>query len=158
MLLRPKAQPAKGNRMPWLFLFVSMVGAWFTYNAYRPTYTPSRVAAVSFFSGWLTSELALHHIAWQALATVIFIRLGALQAWPGKLGLFITVVSWAGLWRCYGGAREAEAVVEHALCAGLGTDYHAQILPAVGAQLAPVVDWRQILLPFPMRHPEVERL
>jgi acetyl esterase/lipase len=81
-----------------------------------------------------------------------------LHAWPGILGLLITLISWAGLWRCYGGAREAEAVVEEALRGGLGADYRGKIHPAVGARLAPVVDWKQILLPFPMRHPEVERL
>lgn len=144
--------------MSWLFLFVSLVGAWFTYNVYRPTYAPSRRAAVSFFAGWLTTELALHHIAWQALATLLFAWAGALHAWPGKLGLVITVLSWVGLWRCYFGARDVEAVVERALCDGLGPDYRAKILPDVRAQFAPAVDWKQILLPFPMRHPEVERL
>jgi acetyl esterase/lipase len=142
--------------MPWLFLAVSLVGAWFTYNAYRPTYAPSRRAAVSFFAGWLTTELALHHIAWQVVMTCIFVRAGALHAWPGWLGFAVTLASWVGLWGCYQRAYEAEAVVERALRDGLGADYRAQILPELSATLAPAVDWRQIVLPFPMRHPEVE--
>ncbi len=143
--------------MPWLFLFVTLVGAWLTYNAYRPTYAPSRRAAVSFFAGWLTTELALHHIVWQALATLLFTSAGALRSWPGKLGLLISFGSWIGMWRCYWRARDAEAVVERALRIGLGDDYRDRILPEVRAQLSPAVDWKQIALPFPMRHPEVER-
>jgi acetyl esterase/lipase len=144
--------------MPWLFLFVCLIGAWLTYNAYRPVYAGARRAAISFFTGWLTTELALHHIAWQAVMTLVFIRAGALHAWPGRLGLFITFGSWIGLWRCYARGREAEVVVEHALRAELGPDYREKILPGIQVQLAPAVDWRQILMPFPMRHPEVERI
>ena len=47
--------------------------------------------------GWLTTELALHHIGWQALATLIFVWAGALDAWPGYAGLGVTAVSWAAL-------------------------------------------------------------
>lgn len=142
--------------MPWLFLLASLVGAWFTYNAYRPTEAPTPVGVVSFFAGWLTTELALHHIGWQVLMTLVFVWAGALQAWPGKLGLLIAVLSWIGLYRCYWRAHEAETVVESALLAGLGDDYRSRILPEIGAQFSPVVDWQQLLLPFPIRHPEVE--
>lgn len=144
--------------MSWLFLFVSLIGGWLTYNTYHPIYAPSRRAAVSFFAGWLTAELALHHIAWQAVATLLFAWAGALQAWPGRLGLLITGISWVGLLRCYGRARGADAVIECALREGLGADYREKILPEVGAKLAPSVDWKQIAMPFPMRHPEVERI
>ena len=71
--------------MPWLFFFVSLIGAWLTYNAYQPIYAGARRAAFSFFAGWLTTELALHHIAWQAVMTLVFLRAGALHAWPGRL-------------------------------------------------------------------------
>jgi acetyl esterase/lipase len=144
--------------MPWLFFFVSLIGAWLTYNAYQPIYAGARRAAFSFFAGWLTTELALHHIAWQAVMTLVFLRAGALHAWPGRLGLLMTLISWIGLWRCYARGRDAEVVVEQALRAGLGLDYREQIASDVQTQLAPAVDWRQILMPFPMRHPEVERI
>jgi acetyl esterase/lipase len=144
--------------MPWLFLFVTLIGAWLTYNAYQPTYAPVRLAAVSFFTGWLTTELALHHIAWQAVMTLVFVRAGALHAWPGRLGLLVAFASWIALWRCYARSRDAEVVVEQALRTGLGPDYQEQIAPEIHVQLAPRVDWRQIMVPFPMRHPEVERI
>ena len=94
----PRGGSRRGCRFPsevamsWLFLLVSLVGAWLTYNAYHARCTRrARRAAISFFAGWLTSELALHHIAWQAVMTLVFIRAGALHAWPGRLGLLITL-------------------------------------------------------------------
>src|SRR5215470_10528661 len=144
--------------MPWLFLLVSLLGGWLTYNAYRPMFAPARRAAVSFFAGWLTSELAVHHIAWQALMTAVFIWVGAVHGWPGMLGLLVTLVSWIGLARVYWRAYGAEEIVEHALQTTLGAEYRDKILPDVSAQFAPSIDWRQIVLPFPIRHPEVERI
>ncbi len=144
--------------MPWLFLLVALIGAWFTYNAYRPTYAPAQVAVMSFFAGWLTSELALHHIAWQLLATVGFVWAGALSAGPGWIALAISVVSWVALWRLQGGAQGAETAMEQALVAGLGAGYRDQIRPEVAERFAPGVDWRRLVMPFAMRHPDVERI
>jgi acetyl esterase/lipase len=144
--------------LPWLFLGAALVGGWFTFNAYRPIHWPAPLALMSFFAGWLTTELAFHHLAWQLVMTALFVWAGALAAWPGWLGLAITLVSWVFLARCYVRARQAEAVVERALTTALGPDYRARILPAVREQFAPGIDWRQIMLPFPMRHPEVERI
>ena len=143
---------------PWLFCVVSLVGAWFTFNAFRPIHQAARRSVVSFFAGWLTTELALHHLAWQALLTAIFVWAGALDAWPGRLGLAITLASWTGLAWCYRVARGAEAVVEEALSEGLGASYRDEILPEVREKFAPAIDWRQILVPLPIWHPEVERV
>jgi acetyl esterase/lipase len=144
--------------VPWLFLFVALVGAWFTVNAYRPIHWPAPLALASFFAGWLTTELAFHHMAWQAAATAFFVWAGALATWPGWLALGITLVSWFGLARCYGRALGAEAAVEGALETALGEGYAERILPDVRERFAPGIDWKQIALPFPMRHPEVERI
>ncbi len=144
--------------MSWLFLMLSLLGAWLTYNTYQPIYAPPRRAAFSFFAGWLTAELALHHLAVQALVTLLFVRSGVLHTWPGKLGGLITIVSWIGLWRCYWRAREAAPAVERAVREALGNDYTAKILPEWSAKFPARVDWEQILLPFPVRHAEVERL
>ena len=55
-------------------------------------------AVLSFFAGWLTTELALHHLAWQvapdARSSSARVRSAA---WPGWVGLGITLVSWVGL-------------------------------------------------------------
>lgn len=142
----------------WLFLLVSLWGAWFTFNAYRPIATHRQLSVVSFFAGWLTTELALHHIAWQAVCTVGFVWLGALHAWPGVVGLLITIISWAGLVGCLLSARRAEQIVEDALVTGLGRDYRDHIRAGLAPPVGPTVDWRQILLPFPIRQRGVERL
>jgi acetyl esterase/lipase len=144
--------------VPWVFLAASLVGAWFTYNALHPMAGASRRSVLSFFAGWLTTELAVHHFAWQVAMTVVFVWAGALAAWPGWLGLAVTLGSWAGLARCFGVAWHAEAVVEEALRQGLGEGYREAILPEIAERFAPAVDWRQLVLPFPVRHPEVERI
>jgi acetyl esterase/lipase len=144
--------------MPWIYFFVSLIGAWLTYNTYRPTFAPARRAAFSFFTGWLTAELALHHIAWQLLATLLFIWAGALETWPGKLGLLVTLGSWSALWYGYWRARDAATAMERGLHDGLGSDYHERVAPELRAKLADGIEWKPILLPFPMRHPEVERI
>jgi len=144
--------------MSWLFLVVTLVGAALTYNAFRPQYAPSRRAVLSFFAGWLTTELALHHIAWQAVATLGFTWAGALQHWPGTLGLLITVLSWIGLAYAYWRGREAGDVVERALRQELGPGFATKIQPDLRERFSPHVQWRRVLIPFPIRHPEVERL
>jgi len=92
--------------IPWLFLAASLWGAAFTLNAFRPL-RGARRSVVSFFAGWLTTELAFHHIAWQVAMTALFVFAGALHAWPGVVGLVVTLASWAGLARCLTVARSA---------------------------------------------------
>ena len=78
---------------------MAIVGLAFTLNAYAPRRRPTALIGVSFFSAWLTTELAVFHLAWQAIAVVAFVAAGALRSWPGDLALALTVLSWAGLVR-----------------------------------------------------------
>ena len=141
----------------WLFLAVCLVGAWLVWNVHRPVRGP-RSSAPSFFLGWLTGELGIHHIFWQAVATVGFAWAGALEAWPGRLGLLVAVVSWLALGRHYFRGFEARAVVERALDETLPAGYRELILPELRAELPTRVEWAPILKPFPIRHPGVERV
>ncbi len=143
--------------MSWLYLFASLVGAWLTYNAYLPQYAPSRRAVVNFFIGWLTTELALHHIALQILLTAGFAWAGALHSWPGKVGLIVSIGSWLVLGRLYWRGWEVAPVVERALSAALGPDYREKILPEISAKFSRGLDWKPLIVPFPITHPEVER-
>lgn len=142
----------------WLFLLVCLAGAALVWNVFRPIRGGARLSAASFFLGWLEGELALHHIAWQGIATVVFVALGALEAWPGRLGLGIAVASWAALLfhtlRGFGAGR----ATERALVEGLGQDYAERIEAEQRARLATGLEWPAILAPFPIRHPGVERL
>ena len=143
---------------PWLLLLVALVSAGLTWNVYHPRYRPATLAILSFFSGWLTGELALHQIALQVLITVGLVVLGALSAWPGWIAMPVLLANWVFLWRSHQQGHEAADAVERGLQLGLGADYRTRILPAVAERFVEAVDWRAIALPLPMWHAEVERI
>lgn len=142
---------------PWLFLAVSLVGAWFTVNALRPS-RRWQFLGLSFLAGWLTGELALWHLAWQAVATGIFVYFGALDNWPGWVGLAITVLSWAGLTWLVAVSLRSSRVVEQALRDGLGQHYRQEIAPGYAHALASRAVRRQIAVPLLLRDHRVERI
>lgn len=143
--------------MPVAFLIVSVIGLLFTINAFRPL----RVEVLSlpaFFAGWLTSELPVHHLVWQMVATALFVAGGALDDWPGLVGLGLTVVSWCGLVVLVVQASRAGAVVEAALRETLGADYRAGMAPEMCDDDDPVLRWQRLVLPIRTRDPEVEKV
>ncbi len=144
--------------MPLAFLIVSIAGALFTLNAYLPRRTGWLIIP-SFLAGWLTSELALHHLAWQALATGLFVWGGALEAWTGWLGLAITLASWGGLLLLGPIAHRAEPIAEVALGESLGADYRDAILPEAAARFDAGEPPGRRLVPFLLydRNVRVER-
>jgi len=81
----------------WIYLAVSLWGAAFTAMALLRGKHLGPLMPLYFLGAWLTGELALYHLLWQAAATLVFGLLGAFRAWPGLLGLLVTLVSWAGL-------------------------------------------------------------
>lgn len=140
----------------WLFLAVSVWGALWTCAALFRGKGLKHLVVPYFFASWLTSELALHHVAWQAAATLVFVALGALGHWAGLLGLLITLASWAGLWEAHRRSKLIAAVFESALKEGLGADYREKL-----ASYDPrdeVVTFASVLHPFRFKHPEVECL
>lgn len=140
---------------PWLFLFVTIVGALFTFNAHLPRPANSLLSGPSFLAGWLTSELVPHHFAWQLVATIGFAWAGALSAWPGWLGLGITLASWAALFAMVPMARRSEPIVEEALQQGLGRGYETIALRAAGGLRDAFEPERRFVNPFRFRHPDV---
>ena len=141
----------------WAFLIVSLIGAWFTLNAFFPT-RRWQLISVSFFASWLTNELAWFHIAWQVVATFVFVWLGALESWPGFVGLVITTVSWVGLAWAQAVSLRGGHVLEAALREALGDDYRDHIAPGLAEHLAQRTSRREVLLPFKFRDPRVERI
>jgi len=144
--------------VPWIFLAVCIVGALFTFNAYLPTRRIMPAVVPSFLASWITIEMAGFHIAWQAVATVVFAFLGAFDAWPGWLGLGITLVSWAGLVTLVVRAQRTEAIMERALQNALGADYCDRIRPELRVHLTDKLRWRHLLLPLLFREAEVEKI
>jgi acetyl esterase/lipase len=99
----------------WAFLGASLVGATFTLNAFMPVRRIQVFFVQSFFSSWLTAELAIHHLVWQSIVTVLFVQFGALSTWPGVVGLGITVASWLGLLLLFNDGRTAHHTFDEAL-------------------------------------------
>jgi acetyl esterase/lipase len=143
--------------MGWAFLAVSLVGAWFTVNAYWPS-RRWQLIALSFFAGWFTTELAAFHLVWQGAATGVFVWLGALDTWPGVAGLAITLASWAGLLWLQLVSSRAGRIMEAALRECLGPNYREEIAPGLAERLARRTPRRNLLLPFYLRDRRVERV
>jgi acetyl esterase/lipase len=143
--------------MSWAFLAVTLLGACFTANAFRPVrIEPFTVP--SFFAGWLTSELPLHHLAWQVVATVVFGALGAFRGWPGWAGLIVAVLSWCGLFVLAVQAGRAGRVVEAALDDGLGEGWSDRRDPALASTAHSQRAHLALLIPAPRPGRAVERL
>jgi len=148
----------QAKTMAWLFLAAATTGCLFTLNTYWPARRPAVLAAISFFAGWLTTELAFHHFVLQVVMTLVFIATGALRSWPGWVALGVTLLSWVLLYGCYRRAVRAESVVHKALVEALGDGYEKRIPPGLGARLAPRLNWREFLVPIPFLHPDIERI
>ena len=99
----------------WAFLAVSLIGAVFTANAFVPVRRIPALFMPSFFGSWLTAELAIHHVFWQSIAALVFVELGALEAWPGWAGLIITFGSWLGLFVLFADGNRARKTFDIAL-------------------------------------------
>ena len=112
----------------WLFLGISVMGAVFTLNAFIPVRRIPALFVPSFLGSWLTAELALHHIVWQAVAAFVFVHFGALSSLPGIAGMCITIASWLGLLVLFHDGRRAQDVFDDAL-AGLPHLDDAERLP-----------------------------
>lgn len=110
-----------------LFLAGALIGAWHTVNALRPV-KRGRIGPL-WLPALVTGELALHHIVWQALLTGVFVWLGALDRFPGRLALVLTLASWTGLGVLKYRALQARPAVHRALAAGLGADYRDRTDP-----------------------------
>jgi len=120
----------------WAFLLVSLIGAVFTANAFVPVRRIPALFMPSFFGSWLTAELAIHHVFWQSIASLVFVELGALTAWPGWAGLIITFGSWLGLLVLFADGNRARRTLQTAL-RGLQAPPKTRSVPR-----------RQVVLPF----------
>ncbi len=87
----------RATQSGWVYLAVSINGLGYTLNAYRPNRKNPLLFFWSFFAAWITTELAPFHLLWQVAATGVFASRGALRTRPGRIGLGITIASWAGL-------------------------------------------------------------
>jgi acetyl esterase/lipase len=105
------------------YLLASAAGAANTLNAYRPIARNGIAIPLVWATATPTSELPLQTIAWQQAATAIFAAKGSLSTRNGRLGLGISVASWAALLHLHRIAHRSDAVLERALINELGPTY-----------------------------------
>jgi acetyl esterase/lipase len=135
------------------FLISSIVFAVVTLNALRPV----PFSMVSFFSSWLTKELSPHLLIANIAFTTWLVTSQEVEGTSGWVAVGLNVFTMAGLlWLIVESVR-VKGVTERALREGLGEDYTTRILPHKSANHDLKAPWRQVLLPFYMHHPDVER-
>jgi acetyl esterase/lipase len=143
----------------WTLLWLALVGAAMTVTALVRATRLGWGNITWFLSGWLTSELAVFHVL--VSVGVLFalgVLLGGLLIWPGPLALPIMLCSWAGLALAQWRARPTGRVLEQALQTGLGSNYRERIPAGRRALLRDRVPLRELVRPFALRDPGVERL
>jgi acetyl esterase/lipase len=139
--------------VPDAFLIVSLVGLAFTLLALLAPRRPFVLTPLIFFAGWLTGELALFHVAWQVVATIVFVVLGALDGTTGWIGLAITGVSWLGLLVAYRRHGGVAPLLDEAMRNAIPESLAAADTPV---PIGPTISRRQLLSPFRMRTADVE--
>jgi acetyl esterase/lipase len=83
---------------------------------------------------------------------------GGLHGTLGTVGLVLSVLTWAGLGYLIVQAQRSREVIEDALHQALGDEYVSRIAPHRQTDYDLRVPWRQLVLPFRMHHPDVERI
>ena len=134
--------------MTFVFLVLASVSAWATYNLYFPVYKHPKGVLISFLSGWLVGELALHHLIFQVILVLIFVSVGAVEGFLGAAGLLLFLASWWGITQYQLQTEQAEGEIERSLQEGLGLDYRTQIKPEAIYDDVQPLSKKQLARPF----------
>jgi acetyl esterase/lipase len=140
---------ARDRRVGQAFLAASAIGAARTLNAWRPVSRTGRTSVLAFPGGLTVSEMPLHSLAWQAVATAGFVAAGSLRSNAGRAGLAVTAASWAGLVGLDRLAARADEVLEAALVEGLGADYRSGMAATFAPPEDIAISRRQVANPLP---------
>ncbi|WP_433612515.1 alpha/beta hydrolase fold domain-containing protein [Prescottella agglutinans] len=136
------------------FLLRQVATAALTANALRPV--PGMPLSVpTFLSGWLTAELAPQLLAVTMADAAIHVGRRGIRTRADAAAVAVAGLSAAGLAAVIATGRGARWEVESALTSALGSDYRTV---AGGPATVAGVPWRQLALPFRMRHPDVVRV
>jgi acetyl esterase/lipase len=138
-------------------LVLGLVSAALTWISLWPPHRPGVIALVAFFPGWLVSELPLHVALLELALTALFALHTGLHGNGDWIGLALIGLSLLGLAHHIRLATETTLVVERALKAGLGPDYHDKIDPELRKAYDPSTSWSQLAFVWPARPSHVER-
>ena len=122
-----------------------------------PPQWPGTVAVIAFFAGWPVSELPIHAALVVLGLTGLFVVHGGVHGAADVVGLTLCAAALLGLVHHVRLATETTVVIERALKAGLGRDYHDRIEPELRAAYDPSTRWSSLALIFPTRPRHVER-
>lgn len=139
----------------WALFAFGAVYAVLAANAWRPPRAPASLALVMFFAGWLTTELAVHHVVAQAAIVGVLVYLRALAEWQGWVGLALVVASSLALLSIQRRSARAEIAFEHALKEAFGADHAMRVASAVHEWAAVRVGRWALVSPFLVRAPGV---
>jgi acetyl esterase/lipase len=139
-----------------VFLVWSVVTLLLTLNALRPL-PLAWFAVLTFFTGWIASELAPFHLVIHLVVTGTFVASGAVEGTAGTVALVLAVITAVGLVVLIRQANRVGDVVEAALREGLGDDYAERISPEFLDRHDPRIPLRSLTLPFRWRHKDVKR-
>ncbi len=139
----------RDRRVGQAFLAASAFGAAQTLNAWHPLSRTGRSSVLAFPGGLTVSEMPLHSLTWQALATAGFVAAGGLRSRAGRAGLALTAASWAGLVGLDRIAARADEVLEAALVEGLGPDYRSRMAASFAPPEDAPITRRAVANPLP---------
>ncbi len=137
-----------------LILFTAFV-AWSAYNLYQPIYHHARWSTISFLVGWLTGELALHHILWQSVVFALFVWAGAVDGFLGAVLTLTCIASWFAMFWFYLSGDQASGAMASALRAALGAEFHSAIDPNIRDRFPSSPDYQKIRRPLDLIDPQV---
>ena len=144
--------------IPFLFLVVALVCAMHTFNALYSVRRIGPLTGPSFFAGWLTGELAAHHLFAQIALAALFVWLAGLQEWPAIAGVALLGISCLGLVAILIQSRRTDEIMEQALQTGLGTDYVQKIPGHLRNGLSERLNLWQRLFPLVIFDTRVEHI
>ncbi|MFN2545766.1 MAG: alpha/beta hydrolase fold domain-containing protein, partial [Actinomycetota bacterium] len=144
--------------MSEILLIESIVALAFVVNALRPLPWWTGLSIPSFLTSWLTMELAPQSLVIGVGVTAGLVAAGGWRGTAGAVGIGLSVLTWAGLVAMIVQAQRVRGIVDRALDEGLGDEWLARIAPHRQTDYDLRVPWRQLVMPFWMRHPDVERI
>ncbi|HTJ46260.1 MAG TPA: alpha/beta hydrolase [Kofleriaceae bacterium] len=138
-------------------LVLGIVGAALTWISLWPPHRPGFLALTCFFLGWLVSELPLHVALLELGLGGLFAITTGVHGNADAFGLALIGLSLLGMIHHVRLATQTTLVIERALKAGLGRDYHDKIDPELRKTYDPSTSWGRLAMIWPSRPRTIDR-